>query len=108
MIDGLRVEGLFNLAVDKAHTISVRPRLRDFIDLFLIIEDNKNWRFRELVKKGQEKFEMVVDPFQLGENLLQVKDLADMPIMLKKINLKEMQAFFLKEAADLKKEILKG
>lgn len=106
VIDGLRVESLYDIAVDKAHTISVRPRLRDFIDLFLILQSKQNWQFGELTKKAQEKFEIIVDPFQLGENLLTVKELADMPIMLKKIDLKAMRHFFLKEAAALKKEIL--
>ncbi|MCL5675776.1 MAG: nucleotidyl transferase AbiEii/AbiGii toxin family protein [Patescibacteria group bacterium] len=103
--EGLLVEGLYDIAVDKAHTVSIMPRLRDFVDLFFILQKEKDWKFKELVKQGQEKFEIVVDPVQLGQNLLQVKTLADMPIMLKKIDIKEMQKFFLQEAKFLKKEI---
>ena len=44
-----QVESLYDIAVDKAQTISVRPRSRD------------------LSRKSQEKFEIVVDPLQLGE-----------------------------------------
>lgn len=105
-INGLLVESLYDLAVDKAHTISVRPRFRDFIDLFLILKGNKDWNFQELLEKGQEKFEIVVDPFQLGENLLSVRQAADMPIMLKNIDLKAVQKFFLDEAKKLRKKIL--
>lgn len=103
--DGLPVESFYDIAVDKAHTISIRPRLRDFIDLFFILQKEKSWSFRELVKKGQEKFEIAVNPIQLGQNLLQVRTLTDMPIMIKKINIKEMRSFFLNEAKNLEKEI---
>lgn len=106
IFNGLSVESLYDIAVDKAHTISIRPRLRDFVDMFFILRREKSWQFKELIKKGQEKFEIVVDPIQLGQNLLQVKALSGMPIMLKKINLKAMQNFFLNEAKILKKEIL--
>ncbi len=104
--NGVKVESLYDIAVDKAHTISVRPRFRDFIDLFLILEENHKWNFRDLVRRGQEKFEIVVDPLQLGENLLLVQELKDIPIMLKEVNFEEMKKFYLQEAKKLKKEIL--
>ncbi len=104
-IDGLLVGSLYDIAVDKAHTISIEPRLRDLVDIFFILRTKKEWNFKELVKKGQEKFEIVVDPIQLGQNLLKVKTLSDMPIMLKELNIKEMQDFFLQEARVLKKKI---
>lgn len=104
---GLSVESLYDIAVDKAHTISIRPRSRDFVDLFFILQKQKEWQFNDLVKRGQEKFELAVNPIQLGQNLLQVRTLSDMPIMLKHFDLKEMQKFFLKEALALKKEIFK-
>jgi len=104
--DGLLVEDLYDIAVDKAHTISVRPRLRDFIDLFLILRSNKNWSFEELLRRGQEKFEITVDPLQLGENLLQVRTLGDMPIMLQDIDMKEVKKYFMAQAGKLRQKIL--
>jgi predicted nucleotidyltransferase component of viral defense system len=106
-IEGLLVEDLYDIAVDKAHTISVRPRSRDFIDLYFILQQEKKWRFGDLVKRAFEKFELRVDPLQLGENLLQVEKLADWPIMLKSIDLKALRSFFLNEAKKLKQEVFK-
>lgn len=103
--NGLRVEDLLDIAVDKTHTISVRPRSRDFIDLYFILQKEKNWHFADLVKHAFEKFELRVDPLQMGENLLQVEHLVDMPIMLKSIDIKAMRSFFLSEAKKLKQEI---
>ena len=103
--NGLKVEDLWDIAVDKAHTISVRPRSRDFIDLYFILQMKKDWHFVDLVKHAFEKFELRVDPLQMGENLLQVEHLVDMPIMLKSIDIKAMRRFFLSEAKKLKQEI---
>ena len=106
-IDDLLVEDLYDIAVDKAHTISVRPRLRDFIDLFLILRNNKSWSLDELLRRGQEKFEISVDPLQLGENLLQVRTLGDMPIMLQDIDMKEVKKYFLAQAAKQSQKIFR-
>ena len=100
------VEDLYDIAVDKAHTISVRPRLRDFIDLFLILKSNKGWSLEELLLKGREKFEISVDPIQLGENLLQVRALEDMPIMLQDIDMKEIKDYFISQAKKQRQKYL--
>ena len=43
LINGIQVETLYDIAVDKALTISVRPRLRDFIDLYFILQLKEEW-----------------------------------------------------------------
>ncbi|OGG00637.1 hypothetical protein A2Y99_05325 [Candidatus Gottesmanbacteria bacterium RBG_13_37_7] len=102
---GIFVESLYDIAVNKAHTIAFRPRLRDFIDLYFILKQDKDLTFKELVDKSFEKFEMKVDNLQLGENLLQVKSLRDMPRMIKKIDLVNVQNYFLNEIDNLKSNI---
>lgn len=103
--DGILVESLFDIAVNKAQTIAFRPRLRDFIDLYFIIQQNPDWSFQELLKKSFEKFEMKADALQVGQNLLEVERLIDMPIMIKAVNLDDVKKFFLNEAKNLEKEI---
>jgi predicted nucleotidyltransferase component of viral defense system len=105
--NGIYVESLYDIAVNKAQTIAFRPRLRDFIDLYFILQQKKDWTFQELLKKSFEKFEMKADDLQIGENLLEVKNLADMPKMIKKVELSKVQYFFLGELNKLKKEIWK-
>lgn len=105
--NGIFVESMYDIAVNKAHTIAFRPRLRDFIDLYFILQQKKDWTFPELIKRSFEKFEMKADSLQIGENLLAVKNLADMPQMIKKVELARIQEFFLKELKKLKTEIWK-
>ena len=102
---GLQVEVLYDIAVDKAHIVSVRPRLRDFVDLYFIFQEKKEWNLKGLLQKAFEKFGIKVDPLQLGENLFQVKNLEDMPIMLKDFDRQTMENFFLTEAKKLEKGI---
>lgn len=103
--NGLMVESFYDIAINKVQTIVTRPRLRDFIDLYFIFEKQKAWSFAELLKKRQEKFEMRVDALQIGQNLLQVKTLADMPVMIKKVDPKKVQDFFMNEVKKLEKDI---
>lgn len=105
--NGILVESLFDIAVNKAHTIAFRPRLRDFIDLYFIIQQKQDWSFQELLKKSFDKFEMSADALQVGQNLLEVEKQIDMPIMIKQVNLNSVKKFFLNEAKMLEKEIFK-
>lgn len=104
-IKGLKVETLYDIAVDKAHTVSVRPRLRDFIDLYFIFQEKKEWNLKELLQRAFEKFGIKVDPLQMGENLFKVKSLKDMPIMIRKFDRQVMEKYFLAEAKKLEKGI---
>jgi hypothetical protein len=106
-LNGLKVESLFDLAVNKVQTIASQPRARDFIDLYLVLQTQKDWSLEKLRQKAREKFEMFSGPIQLGQNLLQVKQLQDFPVMLKEIDLPSMQKFFLNEARKLKEKVLK-
>ncbi len=104
-INGLLVEDLYDIAVDKAHTISVRPRSRDFIDLYFILKQHSLWNFKDLLVKASEKFEIGIDPLQLGENILQVNHLEDLPIMLKTLDMNKVRQYFMTEAKKLKQEV---
>lgn len=104
-IDGISVESLFDIAVNKAQTIAFRPRLRDFIDLYCIIQQKPCWDFQELLKKSFEKFEMRADALQIGQNLLEVEKQVDMPLMIKPIDIKDIRKFFLNQAKKLERDI---
>jgi hypothetical protein len=106
-VKGIFVESIYDIAINKTHTIAFHPRLRDFVDLYFILKNNRQWNFQDLLKESFIKFEMKTDALQVGENLLKVLSLKDMPLMLKKVDLKKMQIFFLNEAKKLKNEVWK-
>lgn len=102
----IAIDSILDIAVNKIHTIAMRPRARDFIDIYFIIKE-KQYKLFDLLMKAKAKFDWHIDPIQLGSRFYQAKDLTDYPHMIKKINHREWKDFFLAEAKKLKKEIFK-
>jgi len=100
----IEIDSLHDIAVNKVHTIVMKPRARDFIDIYFIIKE-KNYSFNKLLMDAKVKFDWHIDPIELGSQLLKVQDIKDYPRMIKKINHRDWQQFFLQEAGKLKKKI---
>ncbi len=94
-IKGIKIDSLLDIAINKTFTISQNPRTRDFMDLYFIIKEKK-WDFFELLKKAKIKFDWHIDPINLGSQLMKCQDMKDYPKLLKKVNDKEWQEFYLK------------
>jgi len=105
--DGICVNSLTDMAVDKAFTIAQNPRARDFIDLYCILKDNKNISFEGLIKMARTKFDWHIDPIQLGTQLLKAKDIKDLPRMIKKLGHQIWRDFFIAKARSLADDIFK-
>lgn len=105
-IDGLRIDSLIDIAVNKTFTIYQNPRSRDFIDLYLILQ-TQQWNFADLLKKARIKFDTRIDPIQLGQQLLKVTELADYPRTLIALEPKIWQDYWLKEASKRKIDAIK-
>ncbi|MDP2909896.1 MAG: nucleotidyl transferase AbiEii/AbiGii toxin family protein [bacterium] len=105
-IGNLHVDSLLDIAVNKIFTIYQKPRSRDFIDLYFILERNKNLVLDELVKETQIKFDNYIDPIQLGSQYMKAKGLKDFPKMLVEIKENTWQDFFISEAKKLSGRII--
>ena len=108
---GLKVKNIvidsdYDIAVNKVHTIVMQPRARDFIDIYFLMREKK-YVLRDLLKQAKIKFDWHIDAIQLGSRFLQVRDVGDFPRMIKKVNHREWQDFFVEEAKRLKDEIIK-
>lgn len=104
-MDGIRIDSLIDIAVNKTFTIYQKPRSRDFIDLYLIMK-KKGWSFSDLRRKARMKFDTNIDPLQMAQQLLEVDHLEDFPRMIVRLDPKEWQEFWKKEADGLKSEVL--
>lgn len=105
--DGVAVDSLVDLAVNKAFTISQNPRARDFIDLYFILARNRKYTFEKLLKLARAKFDAQIDPLQLGTQLLKAKNIQDIPRMANKIDHSVWRNYFVGKAKSLSKEIFK-
>ncbi len=107
MRDGLSIDSLIDIAVNKIFTIYQKPRARDFIDLYCILQQETTWKMDTLIKKAQIKFDWHVDPLQLATQFNGAERLLDYPRMIRKLEPTTWQRFFKQEATKFEKKILK-
>ena len=103
---GLDIDSLYDIAVNKAHTLRTSPRARDYIDFYFIIK-NTGWVVRKIISDANIKFGITVGELETARHFLKVTELSEFPKMLVPFNQKSMEKFFLKLAQDLGKEIFK-
>lgn len=105
---GLAIDSFLDIAVNKIHTVSMKPRARDFVDLYFIFQDKKlDTSLKNLIILAKTKFDWHIDSLQLGENLAKVVTFKDMPSMIKSLTRKQMEVFFLSLAKSLEGEIFR-
>lgn len=103
--EGIKVNSILDIAVDKLFTIYQRPRSRDFMDLYMIQQKYK-FTLDDLLKKARIKFDWNVDPIKLGSQFLLVTELKDYPKLIQPLKENEWQNYFLNEAKKLGEKIL--
>lgn len=101
----IEVDSILDIAVNKVHTIAMQPRARDFVDVYFIIQ-KYGYSFKDLLAKAKIKFDWHIDALQLGSRLYMAKDAKDFPRMIKKVDHREWQEFFVEEARKLKPDII--
>ncbi len=105
-MNGMAIDSLLDIAVNKVFTIYQKPRSRDFIDLYLIIKKT-GWKMSDLIKKAKAKFDYYIDLLQLGTQFVRATEVEDFPKMLIKLPHSGWQKFFLAEAEKFGNNILK-
>lgn len=78
--NGLAVDSLKDIAVNKLFTIYQKPASRHFIDLYCICKKT-SWSLSSLTKLAQIKFETYIDPLQLAAQYLTADSMRDFPHM---------------------------
>lgn len=104
----LEIDSLIDIATNKVHTLFMKPRTRDYIDLYFIFKKEK-MDMNQLILLAKAKFDWDIDKMNLANQFIRVKDIQkeDFPKVLVPFNISEMETFFLNLAKDLKKDILK-
>lgn len=100
----LEIESIYDIGVDKVHTVVLKPRARDFIDIYFIIKEKK-YSFEELLMQAKAKFDWDISLIELGARFVEGSKMTDFPRMVKEIDHREWQDFFINEAKKLKKDI---
>src|SRR3989344_1106621 len=104
--NGLEIDSLMDIAVNKIRTIATIPRTRDYIDLYHILK-RKPWTIESLIEKSAKKFQEHIDLLQMAKNFLKVSEYTDFPKMLIPFDETDMQGFYERSAGRLRSKILK-
>ena len=62
----LAVDSIYDIAVNKIHTVLMKPRIRDFIDLYFILTKEKDYTLSKLILDAKVKFDWHIDPINLA------------------------------------------
>lgn len=104
IVHKLRIDSLLDIAVNKFFTIYQRPASRHFIDLYCILQDSEI-RWENVAKLARIKFDTVIDPLQLGSQLITANTIGQLPQMNKPLKETVWRSFFLQKAKELKSDI---
>lgn len=102
----LQIDSIYDIAVNKVHTMFMRTRSRDFVDIYFIMR-SVDYTLDQLIKDAKVKFDWHIDQITLASQFMKVKETRDLPKMLTAFDRKDMEEFFLKLAKSLTEEILK-
>lgn len=81
------------------------PFYREFLELLLWPKKEKKYSFEELLMQAKAKFDWDISLIELGARFVEGSKMTDFPRMVREIDHREWQDFFLNEAKKLKKDI---
>lgn len=96
--EGVRVDSFFDIAVNKFLTLNQRTEVKDFVDVYYILEKFNFWQLRDGV---MAKFNIEIDPFLMASDYLKVEGFENLPKMYKKLDMITLKEFFRGQAKKL-------
>jgi len=105
----LKVDSVYDIGINKIHTLFMKPRTRDYVDLYFIM-NNYDYSLKKLISDAKAKFDWHIDSVNLSSQFIKVKDIKDQdfPKMLKSFDRKKMEEFFISLAKSLERDIFKA
>ncbi|MEK7570979.1 MAG: nucleotidyl transferase AbiEii/AbiGii toxin family protein [Patescibacteria group bacterium] len=104
LLDGVKVDSLTDIAVNKLLTITQRDEVKDFVDLYFLLQKFSIW---DLIEGVRIKFKVKLEPFLLSADFLKVEDFVYLPKMIKPLSLEELKSFFREKAKEVgRKEVM--
>lgn len=103
--EGFSIDSLLDIAINKLATINQRSQVKDFVDLYFLLQEFTIWDLLEGVKI---KFRMKLEPWILAADMVYMVDkFKFLPRMIKKLELKDLQSFFRQTAKELGGKLIK-
>jgi len=94
----VKKEPFFEIAVNKLLTVTQRSTVKDFVDLYFLLDKFTIW---DLIGGVRIKFRMELEPYILASNFLKVEDFDFLPKMILPLTLEELKIFFRQKAKEM-------
>lgn len=98
IIDGIPVDSILDIAVNKLLAVQQRAEVKDFVDLYFLLEKFTVW---DLIEGVRIKFKVNLDPFIIGSDFMKVERFGFLPKMIKALTLRELKSFYEQKAKDI-------
>lgn len=102
--DGLMVDSFYDISVNKFLTVNQRTEVKDFVDLYYILDKFNFWQLKDGVIA---KFNIEIDPFLMATDYMKAESFQNLPKMFKHLDLKTLKEFFVEKARKLSGEVIK-
>ena len=98
LINGIYVDSLLDIAVNKLLTITQRSDIKDFVDFYYLEPKFGVW---DLIEGVRVKFQMELEPWLLPTDFLKIEDFPALPKMIKPLKLSDLKTYFRARAKEL-------
>ena len=102
--NNLDIDSLRDIAVNKLLTINQREDVKDFVDLYYLLERYTVW---DLIYGVEAKFGMEMDMFLIASDFLKIEEFDFLPKMLKPLKISDLVSFYKAKALEIGKKITK-
>mgnify|MGYP001579821761 CR=1 FL=1 len=85
---GIQVDSMLDIGVNKLMALTQRAEVKDFVDLYFLLNEFTFWDLREGVEK---KFKREIDPYAMAADFLVVESFEYLPKMVKPLTLEELK-----------------
>ncbi len=103
-VESVKIDSLLDIAVNKVVTVSQRTEVKDFVDLYFLLQKFSIW---DLLQGAKVKFGLDIEPFLLAADFLKIDDFTYLPRMTEPLTLEEIKSFYRQRATDLGKQSVK-
>jgi hypothetical protein len=91
---GLTVESVEDMTVNKLQAVLTRNQSRDFVDLYFLLREGPLRDLRGLLELVRAKFDVGPHRLGLAARLLLAREIKELPKMIRRVRLSEMKTFF--------------
>lgn len=87
----LQIDSLFDIAANKLLALTQRAEVKDFVDVYFLLQKFTFWDLKDAVKK---KFNVTIEPFVFASDCMVVDEFEFLPKMIVPFELSQLQEFY--------------